>query len=129
MEVKSADGVSIAYQVAGTGGPALLFVHGWCCDQSYWDAQVYHFIPQYKVITIDLAGHRKSGLNRKTCSIESFADDITVAAKALNLKQVVLVGHLMGGDVIAWVEPRVPQRIIGLIGADTFDNVEQEYIY
>ncbi|MBN2288595.1 MAG: hypothetical protein JXQ83_04630, partial [Candidatus Glassbacteria bacterium] len=31
----SADGVRIAYQVQGRGEPALVFVHGWCCDKSY----------------------------------------------------------------------------------------------
>ncbi len=29
------DGVSIAYTVSGTGSPALVFIHGWMCDQSY----------------------------------------------------------------------------------------------
>ncbi len=33
----------------------------------------------------------------------------------------------MGGDVIAWAQPRMFERVIGLIGVDTFDNVEQKY--
>jgi len=28
------DGVAIAYTVAGSGSPALVFVHGWMCDQT-----------------------------------------------------------------------------------------------
>jgi pimeloyl-ACP methyl ester carboxylesterase len=127
MEVKSADGVSIAYQVVGSGKPTLFFVHGWCCDQSYWDAQVHHFAPQYEVVTVDLAGHGNSGLNRKTWSMESFADDIMAVVKALDLDQVVLIGHSMGGSVIVWAERRMPERVIGLVGIDTFENVEQIY--
>ena len=30
----SADGISIAYEVRGEGKPALVFIHGWCCDRS-----------------------------------------------------------------------------------------------
>ena len=127
MEVKSADGVSIAYQVVGSGKPALLFVHGWCCDQSYWDAQVYHFAPQYKVVTIDLVGHGKSGMNRKTWTMEAFSEDVVAVVKGLDLDQVVLIGHSMGGSVIAWAERRMPERVIGLVGIDTFENVEQIY--
>ena len=38
----SADGVSIHYEVYKKGSPVLLFVHGWCCDRSYWQKQIAH---------------------------------------------------------------------------------------
>ena len=53
----SADGNAIHYQVQGQGKPALIFIHGWCCDRSYWDAQLPYFAKKYKVVAIDLAGH------------------------------------------------------------------------
>ena len=53
----SSDGVDIHYEVHGEGEPALVFIHGWSCDRSYWRAQVEYFAKQYQVITIDLAGH------------------------------------------------------------------------
>jgi len=61
----SADGISIAYEVRGEGELALVFIHGWCCDRSYWNEQLPHFSQKYKVVAIDLAGHGESGLNRK----------------------------------------------------------------
>jgi hypothetical protein len=45
----SADGVSIAFQTAGKGDTGLVFVHGWCCDRSYWRKQVPYFIRNYRV--------------------------------------------------------------------------------
>ncbi len=36
------DGVAIAYTVSGSGSPALVFIHGWMCDQTYWFFG-YHF--------------------------------------------------------------------------------------
>ena len=74
-----------------------------------------------------LAGHGKSGLDRKTWSVEAFGDDVMAVVEGLDLDQVTLIGYLMGGDVVAWAEQRMPERVVGLIGIDTFDNVEQEY--
>jgi pimeloyl-ACP methyl ester carboxylesterase len=61
----SADGVPIHYEVHGTGLPALVFVHGWTCDRSYWGRQIGHFARKYQVVAVDLAGHGESGLDRK----------------------------------------------------------------
>lgn len=35
----SSDGIPVAFEVQGTGTPALVFVHGWSCDRSYWSQQ------------------------------------------------------------------------------------------
>lgn len=125
MEVKSTDGVSIAYQVAGSGKPALVFVHGFCCDRSYWNAQVPHFAREYKVVAIDLAGHGESGLDRKTWSSTAFGDDVVAVVKELHLDQVILIGHSMGGPVIVEAARQMPEWVTGLVGADTFGDVEQ----
>ena len=125
MNVKSADGVSIAYRVAGSGQLALVFVHGWSCDQSYWDAQVPHFAQQHQVVTIDLAGHGESGLDRDTWTMAAFGEDVLAVVKELDLDQVVLIGHSMGGSVIIEAARRIPERVVGLVGADTFWNVER----
>jgi len=60
QKVLSADNVPISYNVEGNGKPFLVFVHGWCCDKSYWKFQVPHFSKQHKVVIIDLAGHGES---------------------------------------------------------------------
>src|SRR3954463_16548048 len=62
---KSADGVPIHYEVQGSGEPALVFVHGWAIDSRYWDAQVPVFARTHRVVTLDLAGHGRSGRGRK----------------------------------------------------------------
>jgi len=41
--VAAPDGVSIAYTVSGSGSPALVFIHGWLCDQGFWSAQAEAF--------------------------------------------------------------------------------------
>ena len=41
--VNSPDSIRIAYEVHGDGLPALIFVHGWSCDRSYWKDQIGSF--------------------------------------------------------------------------------------
>ena len=123
----SADGVTISFQVQGSGSPALVFIHGWCCDRSYWDAQVAHFSKKHKVVAIDLAGHGESGLGRKVWTMAAFGEDVVAVVEKLGLDQVVLIGHSMGGAVILEAARRIPERVIGLVGADTFNNVEVNF--
>jgi len=125
MKVRSADGVSVAYRAVGSGKPTIVFIHGFCCDQSYWDAQVPHFARHYKVVTIDLAGHGESGLDRKTWTGRAFGDDVVAVVKELNFDRVVLVGHSMGGSVIAQAARQMPECVMGLVGVDTYRDVEQ----
>ncbi|UCC39632.1 MAG: alpha/beta hydrolase [Candidatus Aminicenantes bacterium] len=123
----SADGVSIAYEVRGKGEPAIVFIHGWCCDRTYWEAQLPYFAQKYKVVTIDLAGHGESGLDRKEWTMGAFGEDVIAVINKLNLDQVVLVGHSMGGPVILEAARRMPKRVIGLVGVDTLQNFEFKF--
>jgi len=120
----SSDGISIAYEVRGEGKPALVFVHGWCCDRSYWHEQLPHFAQKYKVVAIDLAGHGESGLDRKKWTMGAFGEDVAAVVNRLSLDQVVLVGHSMGGPVILEAARRMPKRVIGLVGVDTLQDFE-----
>lgn len=118
----SADGVSIAYEVRGEGEPALVFIHGWCCDRSYWKEQLPLFGKKYKVVSIDLAGHGDSGLDRKEWTMRAFGQDVVAVVNKLNLEQVVLIGHSMGGFVILEAARQMPQLVIGLVGVDTLHD-------
>jgi pimeloyl-ACP methyl ester carboxylesterase len=123
----SSDGVKINYQVIGDGQPALIFVHGWSCDLSYWDAQIKYFSPKYQVITLDLAGHGKSGRERDNYSVTAFAEDVVGVIEKLELDKIVLIGHSMGGAIIIETARRIPERVLGLVGADTFQDIEASY--
>ena len=122
--VKSVDGVPISYEVYGSGEPALVFVHGWSCDARYWREQVPFFSKKHRVVVLDLAGHGHSGLSRARYTMESFGEDIKAVTEAVGADKVILVGHSMGGSVIAEAARLMPGRVIGLIGVDTLENVE-----
>lgn len=116
----SRDGIPIAYEVHGDGTTALVFIHGWSCDRSYWDAQVEPFSRNHRVVTIDLAGHGESGSGREEWTMASFGEDAAAVAEKLGLERMVLIGHSMGGDVILEAARRLPGRILGLVWVDTY---------
>ncbi len=121
-KVVSEDGIDIFYKVKGVGNFILVFVHGWCHDMTYWENQIPAFSSGYKVVTLDLAGHGLSGSERKSWSIEAFGRDVASVIERENLKNVILVGHGMGGAVILETARSMPSRVIGLVGVDTFKD-------
>jgi pimeloyl-ACP methyl ester carboxylesterase len=120
----SKDGTPISYEVSGTGEPSLVFVHGWSCDARYWWAQVPVFSKKHRVIVLDLAGHGHSGTSRTRYTMKAFGEDVEAVTKAAGSSRVILIGHSMGGSVIAEAAALMPDRVIGLIGVDTLENVE-----
>ncbi|MBU1045276.1 MAG: alpha/beta hydrolase [Candidatus Omnitrophica bacterium] len=123
----STDNTPISYSVYGKADTCLFFVHGWSCDSRYWDFQVPALISKYKVVTIDLAGHGHSGSERKKYTMDLFGDDVAAVINKIGATKVILIGHSMGGAVIAHAAQKMPQKVIGLIGVDTLHNVESKY--
>ena len=124
--VPSFDDVPISYTVYGAGDIALVFVHGWSCDSRYWHMQVPYFARKYRVVTIDLAGHGHSGLGRETYSMKAFGEDVKSVVEAIEAERIILIGHSMGGGVIAEAVRLMPKRVIGIIGVDTLHDIEHK---
>ena len=120
----SADGTPISFESYGSGEPTLVFVHGWSCDARYWREQIPHFSKNHRVIVLDLAGHGHSGMGRAQYTMRSFGEDVKAVAEATDSRSVILVGHSMGGSVIAEAARLMADRVIGLIGIDTLENIE-----
>jgi len=127
MKVKSADGVPIAYQVHGKGDIALVLIHCWCCDKSFWDAQVPVLAKDYKVVTLDLGGHGESGTDRENWTLQAFGKDVAAVIKKLKLGKLILVGHSMGGPVAVETAHLLPDQVLGIVAVDTLLNVEQKF--
>ena len=125
--VASTDGLPIAFTQAGNGDVSVVLIHGWMCDQSYWDNQVPDLAESYRVVTIDLGGHGKSGSDRDGWPLEMFAEDVRAVVNHLNLDPVILVGHSMGGPVAVQAAKLLGDRVLGVVGVDTFQNVAAEY--
>lgn len=123
----SPDGVGIRYEATGSGRTALVLVHCWSCDRHLWDGQLPALARDYRVVTLDLAGHGDSGRGRKAWTIEAFGADVAAVVKRLGLERVVLVGHSMGGPVSLEAARRLPGRVVGLVPVDTLQDVESRH--
>lgn len=119
MNIQS-KGLAIDYTDNGTGNTTLLFVHGSFIDKEYWDEQVAHFSPSYRVVTMDLAAHGRSGTNRSDWSFYSFGEDILAVVRELHLRNVILVCHSMGCDVALEAIHIDPGPFIGYVAVDYF---------
>lgn len=119
------NGMFINHKSYGEGDFTLLFVHGWCIDQTYWSNQVEALSSDYRIVTVDLPGFGGSGTNRQNWSIEAYGADINAVIEQLKLTNVILIGHSMGGDVI--LEAALKNGdVIALIGIDNFKDVGVE---
>ncbi|MFF5535951.1 amino acid adenylation domain-containing protein [Streptomyces cinerochromogenes] len=124
--VRSADGLPVHHRLRGgrPGAPALVFVHGLGCDQSYWDRQAEHFAGDFTVVTLDLAGHGRSGRERRRWTVEAFAADVAAVVDHVGAQDVILVGHSLGGPVMLAAEPLLTGRVRGMIGVDTLHTFD-----
>ncbi len=123
----SADGVDISFTRRGVGETALVFIHGWMCDSTFWEAQVEAFAEEFTVVTVDLAGHGESGLDRSDWTISAFGPDVQAVVEAAGLQRVILVGHSMGGPVAIYAAPLKPQKVFGVVGVDTLGDAELKW--
>ncbi|HEX2252122.1 MAG TPA: alpha/beta hydrolase [Thermoanaerobaculia bacterium] len=123
----SADGVPIHYLTAGEGEPALVLVHCWSCDAGYWRHQLPSLAADRRVVAVDLGGHGESGRGRTAWTMEAFGRDVAAVAEALELDDVILVGHSMGGYVMLEAARALPGRVRGLVAVDTLLDIEEEH--
>ncbi len=119
----SHDGVEIVYTDRGEGPAAIVFVHGWSCDRSYWEGTLETFAPDLRVVAIDLPGHGESGAGRTAWDVAGYGRDVAAVVTGLDLPHVVLVGHSMGGPVALEAARHLPGRVAGVIGVDTFHDL------
>ncbi|MEO8020113.1 MAG: alpha/beta hydrolase [Pseudomonadota bacterium] len=117
------DGVHVQYRLYGSGDPALVFIHGWSCDSNYWREQIAAFKGKYTLVTVDLAGHGGTDGNRDDWTIARFGQDVATAMSTVPNKQLILVGHAMGGPVALEAARLLEGRVIGVIGVDTFKSI------
>jgi non-heme chloroperoxidase len=97
----SASPADIYYEDLGHGRPVVL-VHAWPLDGSAWEKQVISLLAAgYRVITFDRRGFGRSSRPVDGYDFDALASDLAALIQSLSLKNVVLVGHSMGGGEVA----------------------------
>ena len=93
--------VSVYYQDFGAGQPVIL-IHGWPLSSRAWELQVPALLDAgYRVITYDRRGFGNSSQPHIGYNYDTFAADLHTLIDTLDLRDVVLIGHSMGGGELA----------------------------
>jgi non-heme chloroperoxidase len=116
--VRTDDGVTIAYNVIGSGPQTLLFMHGWGGAGSghSWAEVVKHLdLTGTRAILVDERGHGRSEQTSSGYTIERFARDMFTVADDAQADHVVLVGFSMSGKWAQWMASTSPERVRGQV--------------
>lgn len=98
--IATKDGTQIFYKDWGAGQP-VLFSHGWPLSADAWDAQMVFLGRQgFRVIAHDRRSHGRSTQTWDGNHMDQYADDLAELIEALDLRDLILVGHSTGGGEI-----------------------------
>lgn len=123
------DSLNISYVKEGDGEKTLLFLHGLSSNSDAWSKNIEALSKNYTCIALDLPGYGKSSKPKADYTPTFFADVTYQFLKKLKLKNVVLVGHSMGGQASIKLATTHPNAIDKLIlvapaGLERFSETE-----
>ena len=113
------DGSKVHYVSYGSGDRAVVFIHGWTCDASFWQAQA----PVYETtrsLLIDLPGHGQSDKPEIPYTMDLFARAVDAVMTDAGVTKATLAGHSMGTPVIVRFLQMHPDKVAGLVFVDGF---------
>ena len=89
---------TLRFYEEGRGYPIIL-LHGYLESLDIWENFSDELSKEYRVISIDLLGHGKSGIIDEIHTMEMFADAVFTILEHLQIKKCTIIGHSMGGYV------------------------------
>jgi sigma-B regulation protein RsbQ len=106
-------------RVSGRGTQPMLFAHGFGCDQNMWRYVAPAFEDDYRIVLFDYVGSGKSDLGAydadRYSRLEGYAQDVLEISRALDLRDVVFVGHSVSSMVGVLAANQEPDRFARLI--------------
>lgn len=120
-------------KILGSGTQPMVFAHGFGCDQNMWRYITPAFEQQYKIILFDYVGAGKSDLSayspERYGSLQGYAQDLVDVCEALNLRDVIFVGHSVSsmiGLLAAIQQPHLFERLV-MVGPSPCYINDQDY--
>lgn len=105
--------------VSGSGGRAMLFAHGFGCDQHMWAPVAANFEQDFRVVLFDYVGHGRSDLQawdaERYSTLSGYADDVVEIGSVLGLSGAVFVGHSVSAMIGALATIKAPGMFTDLV--------------
>ena len=118
-------GGRIHYESYGEGPEAVVFLHGWTCDLTFWRGQA-PFYEGHRSLLIDLPGHGQSDKPEVPYPLEFFARGVEAAMRDAGVERAVLVGHSLGGPIAYTFLRLFPDQVKALVLVDASISVPQD---
>lgn len=116
MRVAAADGTGLAVRDSGGTGGALVLLHAWGLNSHMWNAELAPLQASgFRTVTIDQRGHGSSDVPTSGYELDTLSSDIATVLETLDLRDVVLVAHSMGGLEAATVASGALTKRIGAL--------------
>lgn len=114
--ITTSDGVEIYYTEHGTGQPVLLS-HGWPLSSDAWQVELKVLADAgYRAIAHDRRGHGRSSKTYTGNDMDTYARDLAELVEALDLGDLVLIGHSTGGgEVVRYAAQHGGDRVAKVI--------------
>jgi pimeloyl-ACP methyl ester carboxylesterase len=130
---KALDNPSISYIDEGKGEYTLILIHGLASNAGFWRYNIPELSKHFRVVAIDLPGYGKSQKGNYSYSLSFYAETIKNLIDELNLKNVVLAGHSMGGQISIIFALKYPDKLSKLIlaapaGFEEFQRGEGDWL-
>lgn len=111
---------------SGVGEKCVVLLHGYLESMYVWDDFAPLLTPSVRVITVDIPGHGISEVKGEVHTMEMVADVLHQMLKSLEIEQVTMVGHSMGGYVALAFCARYPEQLDGLVLLSSTPNPDTE---
>jgi len=110
----------LGYDDHGIGQP-VLFLHAFPFNRSMWNGELITLLAEerYRLVALDWRGFGESDITGDVSTMEMFADDVAGLMDQLGMEDAVFCGLSMGGYAAFALLRKYPQRVKGLILADT----------
>jgi sigma-B regulation protein RsbQ len=106
-------------KISGSGPRAMMFAHGFGCDQNMWRFVAPAFETQFRVVVFDHVGAGGSDLSaykpEKYSSLNGYADDVVEIGRELGLQGAVFVGHSVSAMIGALASLKAPGMFESLV--------------
>ena len=112
------NGIRLAYTDVGIGTPIVL-LHAFPLNRTMWEPQIPQFSTRFRTIAVDLRGHGESSAGDTPHTLDDLATDIKHLLDHLHIQKAIFIGLSMGGYILMAFYRLYPDRVKGLVLADT----------
>lgn len=124
MPIKIINGVSLSYEVHGTGSETIFFAHGLLWNRHIFDSQIDELKEKYRCVSFDFRGQGQSEVTEGGYEADSLTEDVLQLIHSFNCTTCHFVGVSMGGFVGMRLAIKYPDLVKSLVLIGTTADYE-----